>query len=143
MHANVRIAQAVDLLNALAAYRTWNYQNGIQSGDTVWLAEAASELIGIVRVAPEEGTLVLRGMRVAERWQRQGIGSRMLRAVGEWLGERECYCVPYVHLIEFYSQIGFSDIEPGRAPAFLARRLADYRGRARDVTIMARSVISL
>jgi GNAT superfamily N-acetyltransferase len=84
----------------------------------------------------------LRGMRVAEEWRRHGIGSQILRAVADWLGKRQCYCVPYVHLVEFYSQIGFSEIAPVLAPAFLARRLAEYRGKALDVTIMARPAIS-
>jgi len=129
MNTNVRIAQPADLAKALAAYRAWNYQGGIGPEDKVWVTEFAGELIGIVRVAPEEGTFVLRGMRVAEGWRRHGIGSQILRAVAEWLGKRECYCVPYVHLIEFYSQIGFSEIAPVLAPAFLARRLAEYRGK--------------
>jgi GNAT superfamily N-acetyltransferase len=129
MNTNVRIAQPADLPKALAAYRAWNYQGGVGSDDTVWLAEFAGESIGVVRVAPEEGTLVLRGMRVAERWRRQGIGSQILRAVAEWLGNRECYCVPYVHLIEFYNQVGFSEIEPSLAPAFLFRRVTEYKAK--------------
>jgi GNAT superfamily N-acetyltransferase len=142
MNTNVRIAQPADLSKALAAYQAWNYQAGIGPDDKVWLAEFAGELIGIVRVVPEEGTFVLRGMRIAEEWRRHGIGSQILRVVAEWLGKRECYCVPYVHLIEFYSQMGFSEIAPVLAPAFLARRLAEYRAKALDVTIMARSAIS-
>jgi GNAT superfamily N-acetyltransferase len=142
MNTNVRIAQPADLPKALAAYRAWNYQGAIGPDDKVWMAEFAGELIGIVRVVPEEGTFVLRGMRVAEEWRRHGIGSQILRAVAEWLGKRECYCLPYVHLVEFYSQIGFSEIAPVLAPAFLARRLGEYRGKALDVTIMARPAIS-
>ena len=87
---------------------------------------------------PENNTLVLRGMRVAAQWRRHGIGGQMLWAIAVWLGKRECYCVPYVHLVEFYGQIGFVEIAPASAPSFLAERLAEYRRRSLNVTIMAR-----
>ena len=110
----------------------------MKAKDTAWLAEIADELIGIVRIAPENGTLVLRGMRIAEQWRRRGIGSRMLRVLAAWLGNRECYCVPYVHLVEFYQQIGFIEIATAATPSFLAERQAEYRRRALNVTIMVR-----
>jgi len=134
----VRIAQYCDVNRVLTAYETWGYGGGMKAEDTVWLAEVADELIGIVRIAPEEGTLVLRGMRLGEQWRRRGVGSRMLRVVAEWLGNRECYCLPYTHLVEFYGQIGFVEIAPAATPSFLAERLTEYRLRALDVTIMAR-----
>ncbi len=120
------------------AYEKWGYGGGLKAEDTVWLAEAASELIGVVRIAPEENVLVLRRMRIAEPWQRRGVGSKMLFAVAEWLASRECYCLPYAHLVAFYGQIGFVEISPAAVPSFLARRLTEYRFRALDTTLMAR-----
>lgn len=138
MNITVRIAQPSDLNRVLTAYETWDYGGGIQPEDTAWLAEAADELIGVVRIAPENGTLVLRGMRIAEQWRRRGIGSRMLRILAAWLGNRECYCVPYAHLVEFYKQIAFVEIAPAGAPFFLAERVAEYERRGLNVTIMVR-----
>ena len=77
-------------------------------------------------------------MRIAEKWRRRGIGSQMLRFLDAWLGNRECYCVPYAHLVEFYGQIAFVEIAPAAAPPFLADRLAEYRRQALNVTIMVR-----
>jgi GNAT superfamily N-acetyltransferase len=94
--------------------------------------------VGIVRVAEEQGTLVLRGMRIAEHVRRQRLGIRMLEALAEWLQDRECYCVPYPHLVGFYGQIGFTIIEPVAAPLFLAERLVDYRRNGEDVILMRR-----
>jgi N-acetylglutamate synthase-like GNAT family acetyltransferase len=98
------------------------------------------ELIGIVRVAPEQGTLVLRGMRIAEQWRQLGMGTRMLDAVALWLGYRKCYCVPYAHLVRFYGQIGFVEVAPATAPTFLSSRVTEYKRRSLDVIIMVRSV---
>jgi GNAT superfamily N-acetyltransferase len=136
--ATIRIAQASDFERIITAYETWGYKRGVAPGHTVWMAEAASELIGVVRIAPENGTLVLRGMRIAELWRMQGIGSAMLRALAAWLGERECFCVPYSHLIGFYGQIGFNEIAPAATPAFLADRLAEYKASGLDISMMVR-----
>jgi GNAT superfamily N-acetyltransferase len=67
-------------------------------------------------------------MRVEPDFQRQGIGSRLLGAVGAEL-RGPCYCIPYAHLTGFYGQIGFQVLEPRLAPDFLAERLATYRAR--------------
>jgi len=138
MSAGFRIEQTSDRKLVLSVYEALGYRRGIAFGDTVWLAQASREPIGIVRVAPEFGVLVLRGMRIAEQWQRHGIGTKMLHAVSEWLGRRSCCCVPYAHLVGFYSQIGSAEITPEAAPAFLAERLTDYRQQGLNVTLMAR-----
>ena len=54
----------------------------MKAEDTVWLAEVADELIGIVRIAPEEGTLVLRGMRLASNGESAGL---VAECCGSWL----------------------------------------------------------
>jgi GNAT superfamily N-acetyltransferase len=133
---SVRIARSDEIGRISAAYSEWGYGGGITPADTAWLAEAAGELIGVVRVAPEHGTLVLRGMRIAEEWRGLGVGTRMLTAVGSWLGDRKCYCVPYAHLVHFYGQIGFVEIDPADAPSFLSSRVAEYKQRSLDVLIM-------
>jgi GNAT superfamily N-acetyltransferase len=114
----------------------------MQPEDTAWLAEAGDDLIGVVRIASEDCTLVLRGMRIADGWRRRGVGTQMLHEVAVWLGDRECYCVPYTHLVGFYAQIGFVEIQSGAAPGFLSERLSDYRQRrGLQVTIMRRGPV--
>jgi len=135
----IRIARPDEHSRVLAVYAALGYRRTIDPADTVWLAESAEEAVGIVRVAAEQGTLVLRGMRIAEHARRQRLGTRMLDAIAEWLQGRECYCVPYPHLMGFYGQIGFTVIEPADAPAFLAGRLADYQRSGEDVILMRRS----
>jgi len=135
----VRIAKPADAGRVRSAYESWDYTRKIAPDDTIWLAENAGELVGIVRIAAEFGTLVLRGMRIAEGWQRRGIGSLMLLAVDKWLDERKCYCVPYAHLGKFYCQIGFRIIEVETAPRFLRDRIDEYRRASLDVMVMLRT----
>lgn len=134
----IRIGQTSSSKQIASVYESLGYRRGVAPWDTVWIAEAGSEAIGIVRIAPEFGVLVLRGMRIAEPWRRRGLGTRMLRVIANWLGSQDCYCVPYVHLVGFYSQIGFAEITPESAPSFLAARLKDYKLQSLDVTLMAR-----
>ena len=134
----IRIARPDEHSRVLAVYAALGYRRTIDSADTVWLAESAEEAVGIVRVAAEQGTLVLRGMRIAEPVRRQRLGTRMLRVIAAWLQDRECYCVPYPHLVGFYGQIGFTVIEPAAAPVFLAERLVDYQRSGEDVILMRR-----
>lgn len=139
----IRIARPDEYSRVLSVYAALGYRRTIDPADTFWLAENAEDAVGIVRVASEHGVLVLRGMRIAERARRQRIGTRMLEAIAEWLSSRtrpgrECYCVPYSHLVGFYGQIGFVVLDPSAAPAFLAERLADYRRDGEDVILMRR-----
>jgi GNAT superfamily N-acetyltransferase len=135
----IRIARFDDIGRIAAAYSEWGCGGGIDPNDTAWLAELADELIGVVRVAPEHGTFVLRGMRIAGQWRRLGIGARMLTAVASWLNGRKCYCVPYTHLVHFYGQIWFVEVATAAAPAFLRSRVTEYKSRSLDVLIMVRS----
>ena len=122
----------------LSIYAALGYRRTINPADTVWLAENGADMLGIVRVAAEQGTLVLRGMRIAEHARRQGLGTRMLEAIAEWLQDRECYCVPYPHLVGFYGQIGFKALERTAAPTFLAERVAEYRHSGQQAILMHR-----
>ncbi len=134
----IRLAGPSDFDCVQEAYARFDYKRPIRADDTIWLAEEGDEVAGVVRIAHEEGVLVLRGTRVDDRMQRRGIGTRLLQEVAVWLGERECFCIPYAHLVSFYAQIGFERIEPEAAPAFLAQRMRDYRASGLDAILMRR-----
>ena len=134
----VRHARAADRSVVERFYQEAGYGTRVSEAATVFLAELSGELVGLVRLEPEQGVVVLRGMRVASAYQRQGIGTLLLRAVDEHLGTSYCYCVPYAHLSRFYGQIGFITLSPQDAPAFLLSRLIEYRDRGLDVLLMWR-----
>lgn len=127
-----------ELARVRDAYSAWGYDTGAQPGDTVYVVEREGHVIGLVRRTAEGGTLMLRGMRVAPEAQRQGVGTRMLEAFVAELSGRECFCISYAHLVDFYGQYGFEVESPDRAPAFLADRLARYRTKGLNVIIMRR-----
>jgi orotate phosphoribosyltransferase len=120
-------------------YRAAGYARRVGSDDQILLVELGSELVGAVRLAVENGETVLRGMRIAPEHQRAKIGTRLLEAAAATLGDRSCHLIGYDHLVGFYGQIGFREIEPSTAPPFLAARLEEYRRtRPQRFTLMFR-----
>src|SRR5205085_9457187 len=102
MSIEVRPATAEDISRVVNFYAERRYSGGIRPEDAVLLAERDGELVGIVRLAGEEGVIVLRGMQVHPRFQRQGIGKTLLATVAQELDGRGCFCIPYAHLVGFY-----------------------------------------
>jgi N-acetylglutamate synthase-like GNAT family acetyltransferase len=140
MLIEVRRAMAEDISRAANFYAERRYGGGIRPEDSVLLAEHDGEVVGIVRLTAEEDVVVLRGMQVHPRFQRQGIGKRLLATVAQELDGRGCFCIPYAHLVGFYGGIGFRAIEPAKAPTFLRLRLERYqdRGDGNEYLIMRR-----
>jgi hypothetical protein len=48
------------------------------TADCAVISAKAEDKIVVVRLSQESGVLVLRGMRIAQSYQRQGIGTQML-----------------------------------------------------------------
>jgi len=122
----------------LQAYAAWGYNGRTTSVDTIFIAEREGELVGLVRMVPEEGTIVLRGMYVHPSHRRSGIGLQLLNAATRWLAARDCYCVSYAHLEAFYRRGGFQQCDVIKTPPFLKKRLKDYRRQGLDVQLIYR-----
>jgi hypothetical protein len=58
-----------------AFYASVGYFQAIAADCVVISAKAEDKIVGAVRLSPESGVLVLRGMRIAQSHQRQGIGT--------------------------------------------------------------------
>ena len=140
MSIEVRHARNDDISRAQNFYAERRYGGGIGPEDVLLLAERDGDLVGIVRLTAEEGVVVLRGMQVHPTFQRQGIGKKLLASVAQEVDERDCFCIPYAHLVGFYGGIGFCVIEPAKAPTFLRMRLEKYqnRGDGKQYLIMRR-----
>lgn len=134
----VRLAQASELPRINTAYTGLGYTGKVTPADTVFVAEREHEIVGLVRRTHEHGVTMLRGMYVVAQAQRQGIGSDLLAHFVTHLNGQDCYCVPYTHLVGFYSSEGFQVLPPGQAPGFLAERLVQYRHDGGDVLLMWR-----
>ncbi|MBI2047518.1 MAG: GNAT family N-acetyltransferase [Parcubacteria group bacterium] len=108
-------------------YRSQDYNQEINQECKIIVAQIDDEIIGVVRVCPENGIRVLRGMQIKPEKQGRGIGSRMLCEIKKLLEGKDCFAIPYKHLEEFYGQIGFKKINEKEAPEFLDKRIIEYR----------------
>jgi GNAT superfamily N-acetyltransferase len=118
-----------------SVYSSVEYKGGITDEDRGFLASIEGKPVGAVRLCIEDGVLVLRGMMIDPAYQRQGIGTALLKALDPAIGNRRCYCINPPHLKPFYGSIGFVEIEKKDAPSFLVERLESLD---RELVIMMR-----
>lgn len=121
-----------------AFYAAAGYGGGAAPRDLTLAAHMDARLAGVVRLCPEEGTIVLRGMQVAQECRRHGIGQALLAHCAPHLDRGMAYCLPYDHLTGFYGRAGFAVIGPETLPPFLAQRLATYLSQGQRVLAMRR-----
>jgi GNAT superfamily N-acetyltransferase len=107
-------------------YRECGYRGGIAAADTAIAAMVGNKIVGAVRLCPEGGVTVLRGMQVLPAYQRQGLGSKLLQACVPLLSSGPTYCLPYSHLALFYGKVGFLTAGPATLPQFLQERQSSY-----------------
>jgi predicted N-acetyltransferase YhbS len=136
VHVSIAPPREHAALNAV--YLRLGYHGGIADDDVVFVAHVNDQPVGLVRRSVESGLLMLRGMQVAPEHQRQGIGSRLLRAFVADLPATDCYCIPYAHLPPFYAQGGFALLDESGAADFLRARLERYRAEGLEVVVMRR-----
>lgn len=135
---NIRAGMAADVDRVNSFYARQATTARVTADEQVVLAEQNDHVVGVVRLCLEHGHLVLRTMRVREDLQRKGIGKQRLRFLESLLNGRECYCLPYAHLTEFYGVIGFLGIPEEEAPLHLQERLNRYRAQGGNVIVMKR-----
>jgi predicted N-acetyltransferase YhbS len=140
VHVSIAPPREHAALNEL--YLRLGYHGGIADDDVVFVAYVDEQPVGLVRRSMESGLLMLRGMQVAPAHQRQGIGSRLLRAFVADLPATDCYCIPFAHLPRFYAQGGFALVDESEAAEFLRVRLHRYRAEGLEVVLMRREAPS-
>eukprot|EP00747_Dinoflagellata_sp_TGD_P048620 gnl/TRDRNA2_/TRDRNA2_145714_c0_seq1.p1 gnl/TRDRNA2_/TRDRNA2_145714_c0~~gnl/TRDRNA2_/TRDRNA2_145714_c0_seq1.p1 ORF type:complete len:145 (-),score=10.46 gnl/TRDRNA2_/TRDRNA2_145714_c0_seq1:98-532(-) len=124
-------------------YAEAGYGGTVQPEDWVFFAVSGEIIAGVVRLAIENGSLVLRGMQVAEAYRGKRIGLALLRYLADDLGNRSCFCLPYSHLEAFYETAGFRVVNDSEIPLFLAKRKQTYLHRGMDVVSMVRHSVEL
>ena len=138
-HEQIELAETTDLAAVQSFYTSVGYGGGVQPSDRLLVSWVEQSIVAAARLCTEGGTLVLRGMYVAELRRGRGIGSRLLKSISDAIGSSECWCIPYAHLTGFYSRIGFQVCEGETIPPFLAERRERYTESGRKVVIMKRS----
>ncbi len=119
-------------------YHQCNYSGVISKEDTILIAQLEEKIVGAVRLCPNNGFVVLRGMQVLAPFQRQGIGTQMLQACVQQLVDQVCYCIPWQHLSSFYQQVDFQEVSPVSVPVLLQERFDDYISKGMKVILMCR-----
>lgn len=135
---NIVIASSSDLADVAALYAEAGYGAPIDPAATNLVAKDEAQLVGVVRLCPEQGVTVLRGMQIRSAYQRQGIGAQLLAACRPYLDQHPSYCLPYAHLQPFYGAAGFTLADNAELPDFLAQRLASYLAKGQAVIAMQR-----
>ena len=110
MPLDIRRARPDERDLVLRFYEGVGYTGEVSNDAVVFVAEIGGEIVGLLRLESEFGVTVLRGVRIRREHQRQGIGTKLLRAVANHLAIDPCYCVPYSHLTGFYGHIGFAEL---------------------------------
>ena len=119
-------------------YELTSYKQPVSPIDRVFVAESGSEIVGAVRIESLNGVQTLRGMYMHPEYIGKGIGSKLLKFIEPVLNGTKSYCIPFSHLRDFYSQVGFSEIPSQKAPAFLNERYEKYKQAGHKVLILHR-----
>jgi N-acetylglutamate synthase-like GNAT family acetyltransferase len=119
-------------------YASVGYFQVVTADCIVISARCRGTIVGVVRLSPENGVQVLRGMMIAPSYQRRGIGTRMLWETSKFMNPSECFCLPHAWLEVFYGTIGFARIEDDDAPPLLWKRLAESRRKHPQLIVMRR-----
>jgi N-acetylglutamate synthase-like GNAT family acetyltransferase len=127
-----------DIEDIKAFYSQCGYGGGLNKEDLILIAQLEKKIVGAVRLCPDNGFSVLRGMQILPPFQRQGIGKQLLQACIKQLADPVCYCIPWQHLRSFYSQAGFQEVSPVEVPALLRERFDEYISRGMNVILMGR-----
>jgi N-acetylglutamate synthase-like GNAT family acetyltransferase len=120
MYLEIRVATPSEEPKVLSFLRKEGYHGPLGSNDRLIVALGEGEFAGVVRLAREEESLVLRGMRVRRDVRRRGIGRQLLAFAEVEIGRETCYCIPFTWLVPFYSAAGFRQIDAADTPEFLA-----------------------
>jgi len=126
----IEVASGREVQQAVDAFYSSNGSDAkARPDDLFFLAMEEESMIGCVRYCVENEVPMLRTMRVARAYQRQGVGLAMLTRFVHYLDEhqiRNVFCLPYAHLDRFYGLRGFVSLPANEAPAFLQERLQSY-----------------
>ncbi|WP_159084769.1 GNAT family N-acetyltransferase [Dongshaea marina] len=122
-------------------YHECGYGGTFDGEDEVFFIGNESKVHGVVRIATEQGALVLWGMLVHPDLRRQAIGSRLLSQLQDYLESKSesCFCLPHDYLAGFYGQIGFQSIESSAAPEFLSKKMNRYKEQGLNIVLMERT----
>lgn len=134
----IGLAETSEFNKVLDLYSLCQYRGGIHPTDAIVIAKYDRKVIGAVRLCVENDVNILRGMQIVPSMQRQKIGSQMLYFCLPLMQRQMTYCLPYRHLVDFYSQVGFQLLDENNLPDLIKDKLSNYRADGIDMIPMVR-----
>ena len=109
-------------------YESHDSRGRARDTDLFFLAYDEATLIGCVRYCVEEGTSLLRSLMIHKDHRQRGTGYQLLNEFAGYLDRenvRDVFCLPYLHLENFYGSAGFIKTVHD-VPLFLEERMKSY-----------------
>ncbi|SFD50265.1 GNAT family N-acetyltransferase [Pseudoalteromonas denitrificans] len=119
-------------------YLVQGYHSDWGKKERAFIATDNNQIVGAVKIELNYGVSVLRGMYISKKYQSNGLGTAFIKHIEPILNQTVSYCMPFSHLRDFYSQIGFKVVNPESYPAFLAKRYYGYESKGYKVIAMYR-----
>ena len=121
-------------------YVKCGYGGTFSGSDDVFYVVENDRLSGVVRIALENGILILRGMQVLPTLRGKQIGRKLLSYMVDNISQIKapCYCLPHDHLARFYGDAGFIMADPKDVPEFLIKRQLKYTEQGLNIDLMVR-----
>jgi len=123
-------------------YRNMGYHSGWSENEQAYCFLVDNAVKGCVKVERIHGICMLRGMYLEKNSQGKGLGTLLIKHIEPALNEATSYCLPFVHLSEFYGQVGFEKISSESLPDFLITRFNKYQEMGHKVIAMKRKQIT-
>jgi len=122
-------------------YLKQGYHSNWSQNERAFIATQDDEIIGGVKVENLEGVSILRGMYVANNFQGNQVGTKLIKHIEPILNKTISYCMPFSHLEKFYAQIGFRKTSLKTYPKYLQERYVGYENEGYIIIPMVRDIV--
>jgi len=102
----------------------------------ILIAKNQNAIIGAIRLSNENNIYILKGLQIAENYQNQGIGVRLLNSIKEKIVNKDCFSLIFAEHQKFYNDIGFYKINKSESPAFLIERYELLKNKYKSLIIV-------
>lgn len=120
-------------------YIEQGYHSDWSESERAFVCLVNEQVVGSVKIELINGFSILRGMYIAPKYQKQGLGTRFLEHIEPILNQTFSYCMPLAHVKTFYEKIGFQAVPMQIYPDFLVSRCNNYREAGYTITTMIRA----
>ncbi|MDX1453078.1 MAG: GNAT family N-acetyltransferase [Oleiphilaceae bacterium] len=119
-------------------YSEQQYRCRFDRNSQIYALYLKQKMIACVQIDREHNYYFLRAMVVAKNYRRQGLASQLLNAVAPYISTKDCWCLPFVHLVSLYQTAGFSEHDETTIPPTISTRLQRYHAQGKLLVAMCK-----